>query len=210
MNTTVIESIDSNYPEVLQSRPVSKRFPRIWAIGNLGILERPLLGFFCSQRCPGEVILRTYDLVRALRDAGIPVIGGFHASMERECLDLLLRGEQPIVVCPARGIEGMRLPAAWREPLAEERLLVLSPFEAKHRRPTVELAEKRNHLVAMLADGIFVAHAAPGSKTEALCLEVVEQGKRIYTLNIAENARLAQCGIVGNSVGDLVETITHI
>jgi hypothetical protein len=37
--------------------------------------------------------------------------------MEKECLELLLRGMQSVVICPARGIERMRLPSAWRTPL---------------------------------------------------------------------------------------------
>jgi hypothetical protein len=41
--------------------------------------------------CPGEIILGAYDLAVALRDAGIAVAGGFHASMEQtgERVDLL-------------------------------------------------------------------------------------------------------------------------
>ena len=65
----------------------------------------PLLGFFCATRCPGNVILRTYDLALPLREAGVPVIGGFHTPMEKECLEVLLRGQQPVVICPARSIE---------------------------------------------------------------------------------------------------------
>ena len=47
------------------------------------------------------------------------------------------------------------------------RLLVLSPFPAMARRPTAELAAQRDELVADLAQRVFIAHAAPGSKTEA-------------------------------------------
>ena len=210
LDLTEIKSNSSDYPEQLRENSVSTHFPHLWAIGNPRILDRRLVGFFCSQRCPGEVILRTFDLARALRDAGIPLTGGFHSSMEKECLDLLLRGEQPIVVCPARGIERMRIPAVWRKPLAEERLLVLSPFEAKHRRATAALAEKRNRLVAGLADEILVAHAATGGKTERICLENLEEGKRIYTLDLAENSHLVQGGVVGRSVSELVETFSKI
>jgi hypothetical protein len=57
--------------------------------------------------------------IELLRGAGIPIIGGFHSPMEKECLDLLLRGQQPIVICPARSIQGMRIcgfpqPGDWR------------------------------------------------------------------------------------------------
>ena len=97
-------------------------------IGNLRLLDEPLTALFCSNRCPGDLILKTYDLARAMRDASVPVIGGFQTPMERECLGLLLRGEQPVVVCPARGIDNMRIPRDWRPALDAGRLLVLSPF----------------------------------------------------------------------------------
>jgi predicted Rossmann fold nucleotide-binding protein DprA/Smf involved in DNA uptake len=135
-----------------------------------------------------------YDLARALRDAGVPIIGGFHSPMEQECLALLLRGQQPIVICPARCIEWMRLPTSWRQPLADDRLLVLSPFGARHRRPTLDLTERRNRFVAALAKDIFVAHAAPESKTEALCLELLQQGRQIFTLVHAASERLRAAG----------------
>ncbi|MBA3707606.1 MAG: hypothetical protein H0W83_02155, partial [Planctomycetes bacterium] len=65
--------------------------------------------------------------------AGVAVIGGFHSPMEQECLALLLKGRQPIVICPARGIDEMRLAIAWREAISAGRLLVISPFEPKDR-----------------------------------------------------------------------------
>src|SRR4051812_24052733 len=107
LGVTTIESTASNFPSALRTRDGTPVFPYLWALGNLAILQRRLLGFFCSTRCPGEVILRTYDLARVLRDAGVTVISGFHSPMEKECLTLVLRGTQPIIVCPAREIERM-------------------------------------------------------------------------------------------------------
>ena len=66
--------------------------------GSLRLLEEPLTALFCYVRCPGDLILKTYDLARAMRDAGVPVIGGFQSPMEKECLRLLLRGRQPITL----------------------------------------------------------------------------------------------------------------
>src|SRR5438094_1327940 len=88
----------SEYPAALRSGPADLALRPISAIGSVSLLRQRLLGFFCSARCPGAAILQTYDLARALRDAGIPVIGGFHSPMEKECLALLLRGTQPLVV----------------------------------------------------------------------------------------------------------------
>lgn len=179
----IIETGSLDCPAFLKDRASNDLFPKIWAIGNLNILEQQLLGFFCSVKCPGAIILKTYDLIRELRNKGVIVISGFHSPIEKDCLDFLIRGKQPIVICPARGIETMRIPKSWRVPIDENRLLILSPFENKHRRPTVALAEHRNRFVEMFADKILIAYAANKSKTMRLCSEASMKGKKVYTLD---------------------------
>ncbi len=168
--------------------------PEVKSKGNLSLLDEPLTALFCSNRCPGDLILKTYDLARAMRDARVPVIGGFQTPMERECLRLLVRGSQPVVVCPARGIHNMRIPRDWRPALDGGRLLVLSPFPTTVRRPTAELAAQRNDLVADLAQRVFIAHAAPGSKTEVFARKLADSGKPLLTLDSAANENLAEMG----------------
>jgi hypothetical protein len=182
-------------PAVLGQAMAQVGVAAIWSIGNPAILELPVLGLFCSKKCPGDLIIKTFDAIRQLRDAGVPMIGGFHSPMEKECLDLLLRGKQPVVVCPARSIEEMRLPGSWKAPLAEGRLLVLSPFEGvQKRRITGELAQQRNQCVATLAHALLVPHAAPASNTEQLCLELLKQGKAVHTFESEHNHRLVGAG----------------
>ena len=168
--------------------------PEVNSKGNLSLLDEPLTALFCSNRCPGDLFLKTYDLARAMRDAGVPVIGGFQTPMERECLRLLLRGEQPVVVCPARSIDDMRIPRDWRPALDDGRLLVLSPFPSTARRPTAELSAQRNDLVADLAAQVFIAHAAPSGKTEAFACKLAESGKPLITLDSAANENLVEMG----------------
>ena len=91
----VLTQRSSAFPTALSRVTEGTGFSRYWAIGDVKILSNPLLGLLCSIRCPGRVIVQTYDLARALRDAGVSVIGGFHSPMEKECLDFLLRGKQP-------------------------------------------------------------------------------------------------------------------
>ena len=163
-------------------------------MGNLGILDRWLIGFFCSVRCPGDAVLRTYDLARVLRSAEVTLIGGFQSAMEKEFLDLLLRGPSSVVVCPARGLGAMRIPKVWKNPLAEGRLLLLSFFDDNIRRPTADIAAKRNAQVAGLADRLLIAHAEKGSKTETLCKDVLAQGKPVFALDSPDNAHLMDLG----------------
>src|SRR5216684_7457266 len=136
------------------------------ALGSRQLLGNVKLGLFCSVHCPGKLVVRTYELVRALRDAGITLVGGFHSPMEQECLRLVLRGGSPVIVCPARSVQDMRLQPEWRAPLQAGRLLLISPFSAAVRRVTRDTAVRRNDFVASLADVLFVAYANPGGGTE--------------------------------------------
>lgn len=183
-----------HYPQAVLRHLGSDAPPTIDALGNLDILGRETLALFCSVRCPGRLIVQTYDFARALRDADVTLIGGFHSPMERECLALLLRGAQPIVVCPARGIAGMRLPSEWKEPIARGRLLLLSSFAEHDRRMTAALAQARNAFVGAIADRVFIAHAEAGGKTEAFARQVVGWGKPLLTLADDENRALLALG----------------
>jgi hypothetical protein len=180
-----------------------RAWKKVGVLGAVEVLRKPALGLFCSIRCPGKVILAVYDLARALRDAGVPVIGGFHTPMEKECLDLLLRGVQSIVICPARGLDNMRLPAALKKGVESGRVTLLSPFGARQRRAKADLAEERNRFVAAIATEVFVAYAAPEGKTEGLCQSLVASGKPLLTLDLPENARLLDLGAKPMVVDDL-------
>ena len=65
------------------------------------MLDRRPLAIFYSARCPGGLIIQASDLAHALRDRGAAVSGGFHTPVERACLEILLTGAGPLIVCPA-------------------------------------------------------------------------------------------------------------
>ncbi len=170
--------------------------------GNSDILDKRLISFFCSVRCPGDIILKTYDLARVLREADVTIVGGFQSPMEKEFLDLLLRGSASVVVCPARGLGNMRIPKSWKKPLDEGRLLLLSLFDDNIRRPTATIAARRNAYVVTLADCLLIAHAEKGGKIETLCKEALTERKLVFALDATDNARLVECGVVPVRVDD--------
>jgi predicted Rossmann fold nucleotide-binding protein DprA/Smf involved in DNA uptake len=88
----------------------------------------------------------------------------------------------------------MRLKAEYKKPVAEGRLLLLSPFGASVRRITAQTARERNRFVAALADAVLIAHAHPGSKTVALAEEAVAWGKSVYALDGPWNEHLLATG----------------
>jgi predicted Rossmann fold nucleotide-binding protein DprA/Smf involved in DNA uptake len=194
VSPTLINRNDPAYPASLLARMGAEAPEAIHALGDLGILARPKLALLCSIRCPGRLILRSYDLAHRLREGAFAVVGGFHTPMEQEWLRVLLRGPAPVILCPARSIARMRVPVAHRGPLEGGRLLVLSPFGEADRRSTADTAALRNGFVAALADRLFVAHAAPGGKTERLCADALAMGIPISTFEDEANANLLVLG----------------
>jgi len=185
---------DDEYPQIL-NRFLKNRAPKyIFALGNLDLLQQETTALFCSVKCPGNLILKTYDLARELRDAGTAVISGFHSPMEKECLSILLRGEQPVIWCLAKRLTHMRLTKEQTNALSKGRLLMLSPFGEKIKRADKDTARIRNEFVAALASDIFIAHAAPGGKTEIFCRKVLGWGKSLLTFYCPENAPLIASG----------------
>jgi len=178
------------------------RESRVDCIGAINILLRARLALFCSVKCPGELILKLFDLAKELRDRGVGIISGFHAPMDKECLDILLRGKGPIAWCPARSIDGMRLKPAYEKAILEKRLFIFSPFTTNKRRMSAQMAEKRNEIVVTFAERVFIAYADPGGKTERLCGLAVSLGKPVFTFESKYTANLLA---LGAKVGTLNE-----
>jgi hypothetical protein len=143
----------------------------LFTLGNPDLLRNPTTALFCSARCPGDRLLSAYDQAARWRDTGRCVIGGFHAPVEKACLRILLRGRQPIIVCPARGLP-QRLAPELRAAFDAGRVLVLTPFAGAVDRVTAELADRRNEVVAALADEVWFAHITPGGRMARLAERV--------------------------------------
>lgn len=155
----------ADYPAVLRLRLGDRAPAQLEVLGEVGLLRSRKTALFCSARTPGDAILRAHDAARSMRDEGVTVISGFHSPIEKECLQILLRGKQPILVCPARAIQAMRVPVTYRDAFEAGRVLFLSPFAANSKRVTEDSAARRNEFVAALADMAYIPHVSPSGKT---------------------------------------------
>ena len=194
METHQIDRSDSRYAAVLTERLGPAAPAGVAAMGRVEILRHHRLGLICSIRCPGSVVIKTFDAIRELRDAGIVVAGGFHSPMEKECLDFLLRGEQPVIVCPAKGLACLRMPPSWREAIDAGRLLLLSPFDNDVKRTTNAQAQTRNQFIAALSHAVLIPHASPGGKAEPIARCIVERRQPLFTFDDSENSDLLHHG----------------
>lgn len=156
------------YPAVLLSRMGVNAPATLTIVGRSELLGGRRTALFCSARTPGDAILHAHDAAARMRDGGVTVISGFHSPIEKECLRILLRGEQSIIICPGRAIETMRIPTECRHAFDVGRVLFLSVFMDEPRRVTKASALHRNEVVAALADEAYIAHSAAGSQTERI------------------------------------------
>jgi predicted Rossmann fold nucleotide-binding protein DprA/Smf involved in DNA uptake len=193
------QGVDPRYSAMLRAFLGADAPPAITALGDLALLDRRPLAIFCSSRCPGSLIVQASDLAHALRDRGAAVIGGFHTPVEAACLEILLAGAGPLIVCPPRGMY-KTIPTEFRKPLAAGRLLLLSPFDEAERRVTAELAAYRNRFVAALAERVLFVHAALGGRTAGLAREVIGWCKPVWALTHETNAHLFSLGALDASL----------
>jgi predicted Rossmann fold nucleotide-binding protein DprA/Smf involved in DNA uptake len=189
-----IDKSDPEYPNSLTRHLAAAAPDSVTAMGNLAILNQHKLAIFCSAKCPGEIGLQTQDFIQKLENAGVTVIGGFHSPVERESLSILLRGTQPIILSPARSLVKLRIRPELKHPLEMGRLLFLSFFPSHRHRSDVDMASRRNRFVAAMADKVLILHAAPFSKTEQLCQELISWQKTVYTVDTEANQNLVSLG----------------
>jgi len=109
--------------------------------------------------------LQTYEQCIKWRAEGQSIISGFHSPMEKECLRIFLKGEQPIITSPARG-SWKRIPKEWQPHIEKGRLLIVSNFSESVKRMTKYNAMERNEFIKNLASEVYVAHAVGGGKLD--------------------------------------------
>jgi len=129
--------------------------------------------------------------------------------MERECLDLLLRGAQPVILCPARSLRNQRMGKAARKALAEGQLLVLSFFGDEARRTTASQGMLRNDMVAALTKAILVPHASKNGKTWTMVRRALGYGQKVFTFEDEANTDLIASGARAYRDGQLDELLNE-
>jgi predicted Rossmann fold nucleotide-binding protein DprA/Smf involved in DNA uptake len=143
-----------------------------------------MTAFLCSKETHSATILKAIDQAAEWRDSGRCVVSGFHSPLEQQCLDILLRGKQPIALVLARGIGALRLPVAQRKALDDNRLTIIAPFPLTEKRTTADLARQRNRFVAALADEIIFGYITPGGSLARLAEEAAAWGSQTRTLHV--------------------------
>lgn len=191
--TVEVCATDADWPKRL-ARLAPEEPEALLLFGNSDLLTAPSLGYFCSVRAPGRIIVESFDIAAGLASSRGVLIGGFQSPLEREVLGCLLRGSASVIICPARSLHGMTIPRAWRAAIEEGRLLLVSAFPDALRRPTSALAERRNRLAAALSSHVLILHAEVGGRLAHLARQCSSWGIPLYCLDHPGNEDLRLLG----------------
>ena len=140
----------------------------VTAIGPTVLIDGYKVALFCSAEAAGERLLGTLDAARFMRDSNLKIISGLHSPIAKECLEMLLRGKQSIIICPACATENMRIPKECRPAFDAGRILFLSPFKDSPHRVTRASAKRRHKFIAAMADATFLPHTTLGGDIERM------------------------------------------
>ena len=166
------------------------------AIGDPNNLNQNLLGIMCSQSCPGDLVLKGFDAVKQIRDQGITVVSGFHSSMEKDVFEILLRGDQPIVMCLAKTIETYHIPTNLRPCVESGQLTLIAPnFPVTEKRITKATSERCNALVLDICDQVLIIHAHEGGNLVREITFRRKNGSQIFAINSPNNNHLFELGL---------------
>lgn len=135
--------------------------------GDQKLLGNHKVVFLCSRQIPASAVLRCYDWAIEQREKGVCVVSGFHSQLEKDVLHYLLKGKQPIIVALARGLK-KKIEPELKKPLADGRLLIITPFDETITRVTEETARKRNEMMIEIADEVVVGFRNEGGQIDEL------------------------------------------
>lgn len=151
-------------------------------VGNIDLLKLNKTAFFCSQKCPAEVVLKSYDWAKQQREKGNCIVCGNHSQIEKDVFQILLRGNQPLILMLARGLK-TRLDPEIQQAVEKNRLLIIAPFTKETKRVTENTAVIRNKLMIDLADSITVGHITIGGHLEGQLKDTKKQIIQFSDLN---------------------------
>ena len=121
-------------------------------LGNKELLKQKKVGFLASRKISSLSILPTLDWATEVsKREDNAIVSGFHSKMERNVLEILLKGQCGIIIVLARGMY-RKLPKQYEEAMSQNRLLIISNEKDNVKRVSEQTAHKRNEFVREIAD----------------------------------------------------------
>ena len=134
-------------------------------LGNPEILAQTKTAYFCSERFKPQAVFASYDWAEKMRAEKRCVISGFQSRIEADVLDILLRGDSPIILVLAKSIY-KRVPAQYKKAFDNGNMLIVSLCPPGILRPNRARSYKRNLWILQNADEVVIGSMTPGGMLE--------------------------------------------
>ena len=148
--------------------PMSHEF--ISTIGNDALLKGEKTAFFCSEHFKPQAVFASYDWAERMRAEKRCVISGFQSRIESDVLEILLRGDSPIILVLAKSIY-KRIPKEYRKPVENGSMLIVSIFPPGILRTSRDQSYKRNLWIINHAEECVIGSLTPGGMLEKALTE---------------------------------------
>ena len=132
-------------------------------IGNCLLLECKKIAYYASSKIASLSVLPTLDWAMEIaKGEDVAVVSGFHSKMEREVLDILLKGRCSVICVLARPIYKV-IPNKYRDAYDQGRVLFISNNASKSTMTSRQLCKKRNEYIASISDELVFSSLTPQS-----------------------------------------------
>ncbi len=150
-------------------------------LGNKDLLKLPKTAFLSSRDISPISVLKCYDWATQERDQGTCIISGFHSPLEKDVLNFLLKGKQPIILVMGRALY-KQIPDSLQNPLKDNRLLLISPVLQTIKRQSQQSCFTRNNYIIETADKIVFGSLDEKGSLYRLYLDAIAKGKEIEVI----------------------------
>lgn len=197
--------------DILEIRPpegvdsfFERKPPKLWCVGDAGILNGKLLGIISARKIDPELALKTSELLKELaRLENLSFIGGWHSPLEEEALRILLVHPVRIIFCLPKDLRRFVPAPEVRNRMSEGRLLLLTHCSPKAKRISRDASVRRNLLVAVMAKGLLVLSAPAGSLSLKLAQKAMNLGRPVFTPQHRLNDGLLSSGALPATIENI-------
>jgi DNA processing protein len=176
----VVHPSEIKYPQPLLNL---RRPPRLYAIGNLSLLEEPCVGICGSRSASPTGLQHAETFGKTAARYGFVVISGYAAGVDSQAHRAAIEAGGATIAVLAEGVEHFRVRRELRSVAdLDVNMLVLSPYEPEAIWASYR-AMDRNRVIVGLASGLFVIEAKAKGGTYNAGVECLAQRKPLWVID---------------------------
>lgn len=126
-------------------------------LGNMDLFTMHKVGFLASRKVVPSSVIPTINWTNKVsHDPNVAIVSGFQSTLEREVLDIVLKGTCGIIYVLNRSLY-RQIPLNLRSAFDSNRILFISLTSEKTTRPSAANANIRNRYITDIADTLVLA-----------------------------------------------------